>query len=174
MVEADAVLEVADHVFDLGVAAVIGVQRHGGSDPVGDERVVVPGREQLALGGQVADPAHDQPVALVGGLGDLGHARVGVADRRPPFLADALDRLADRLGLAHGDRVAHAVAAQPLAGGGCPESRVHPDGELAAGAGAADPADQLIDEPGHAAGGVGPPGSQPGVQHLAAAGPGCQ
>ena len=66
------------------------------------------------------------------------------------------------------------MVAQPLAGGGRPESRVHPDGELAAGAGAADPADQLVDEPGHAAGGVGPPGPQPGVQHLAAAGPGCQ
>ena len=81
---------VGDDLFDDGVVAVLafGLERLGGV--VGEERVVAPDREQLALFahdsgfGQVADAAHDQPGrdALgflaageggVGGyLGDLG------------------------------------------------------------------------------------------------------
>ena len=54
------------------MAAVVGIQLDSGADAVGDERVVTPGREQLGLVAAVADPAHDQPVAAVAGLGDLG------------------------------------------------------------------------------------------------------
>jgi len=51
-----------------------------------DERVVAPGREQLALSAAVAgDPAHGQALAPVEALGDVGVA-VGVVDAlpRPP------------------------------------------------------------------------------------------
>ena len=41
-----------------------------------------------------------------------------------------------------------------------------------AGAGAAHPGGQLVDEPGGAAGGVGPPGPLAGVPHLTAVGTG--
>jgi hypothetical protein len=44
--------------------------RHGGADGVGDERVV-PGRGQLGLLAEVANPAHDAPVAAGAGPGDL-------------------------------------------------------------------------------------------------------
>jgi hypothetical protein len=54
-----AVLEVADSQLDHGVAAVVLVQLHGGARPVGHERVVVPDREQPALGLEVAHAGHD-------------------------------------------------------------------------------------------------------------------
>jgi hypothetical protein len=65
-------LEVADRQLAHGVAAVVGVQPGGGANPVGDERVVAPGWEQLLLVAGVSDPPDDQPVAPVAGLGDLG------------------------------------------------------------------------------------------------------
>jgi hypothetical protein len=43
-------------------------------------------------------------------------------------------------------------------------------GQLTAGAGAADPGGQLLDEAGRSAGGVGPPGALAGVQDLAGVG----
>jgi hypothetical protein len=52
--------EVTDDVFDLGVAAVIGLKLEGGAVAVGDERVVVivaEQRELAARGG--AHAAHD-------------------------------------------------------------------------------------------------------------------
>jgi hypothetical protein len=64
--QAGAGLEVADGQLAYSVAAVVGVQPSGGAGPVGDEGVVAPGGEQLLLVVQVADPADDQPVALVG------------------------------------------------------------------------------------------------------------
>jgi hypothetical protein len=66
-----ACLEVADGQLADGVAAVVGIRPGGGADTVGDERVIAPGREQLLLVVQVADAADDQPVASIGGLGDL-------------------------------------------------------------------------------------------------------
>ena len=97
MVEADAVLEVADGVLDLGVAAVVGLQLQGAAVAVGDERVlvVVAKQGELRAGGgphpaddQACDPAPaaKRPVA---GLGDVGAAVQPVADRRPGVLGDA-------------------------------------------------------------------------------------
>ena len=100
MAQADAGFEVADTQLDDGVAAVILVQPDRGADSVGDEGVVAPVGEQLGLGADQAGAAHDQPVAFVAGLGDLGDAAVGVDDRGPGVLWDLRDRGADRLGLA--------------------------------------------------------------------------
>jgi hypothetical protein len=93
------------------VAAVIGVQPHGGADPVGDKRVVAPVGEQLGLGADQAGAAHDQPVTPIAGLGDLRQATVGVDDVGPRGLVDSGDRLPDRRGLADGDGVVELVAA---------------------------------------------------------------
>jgi len=49
MVQADAVLEVADGVLHFGVAAVVGLQLQGAAVAVGDERVVVVVAEQGEL-----------------------------------------------------------------------------------------------------------------------------
>jgi hypothetical protein len=86
MPQADAGFEVADAQLDDGVAAMVGVQPDRGADPVGDEGVVAPGGEQLGLGADQAGAAHDQPVALIAGLGDLRQATVGVEDVDPGVL----------------------------------------------------------------------------------------
>ena len=111
--QARARLEVADGQLADGVAAMVGVQPGHGAGPVGDEGVVAPGGEQLGLLTLVADATHDQPVALVAGLGDLGGLVGLVGDRDPGRLGNGGDGGADRLGLADRDRVAHPVAAQP-------------------------------------------------------------
>ena len=83
--------EVPDGQFDDGVGAVVAVECPGGAGEVGDERVVAPGGEQLALGAVVvADPAHDQPPSPVDALGDVGLA-VGVVDALPRPLGDGVD-----------------------------------------------------------------------------------
>jgi hypothetical protein len=87
------------------------VQPDRRADSVGDKGVVAPAGEQLGLGADQAGAAHDQPVALVAGLGDLGDATVGVDDVDPCLLVDGGDRGADRRGLADGDGVADLVAA---------------------------------------------------------------
>jgi hypothetical protein len=107
----DAGFEVADAQLDRGVAAVILVKLDRGADPVGDKGVVAPVREQLGLGADQAGAAHDQPVALIAGLGDLRQATVGVDDVGPGGLVDGGDRLPDRRGLADGDGVVELVAA---------------------------------------------------------------
>ena len=66
------------------------------------------------------------------------------------------------------------MAAASPGGLGRPEAGVGAHGQLTAGAGAADPGGQLVDEAGGAAGGVGPPGPLAGVQHLAGLGAGGQ
>ena len=50
MVQPDAVLEVANGVLDLGVAAVVSLQFQGLSVPVGDEAVIAVGGEESQLG----------------------------------------------------------------------------------------------------------------------------
>ena len=50
MVQTHAVLEVADGVFDLGVAAVVGLQVQSVALTVGDEGVIAVGGEQGQLG----------------------------------------------------------------------------------------------------------------------------
>jgi hypothetical protein len=90
-------LGVADGQVADGVAAVVGVQEGGGAGPIGDERVVAPGGEQLGLLALVADATHDQSVALVAGLGDLGDPVRLVGDRAPGRFWNGGDRGADRL-----------------------------------------------------------------------------
>jgi hypothetical protein len=86
MPQADPFFEVADAQLDDWVAAVILVQPHRGADRVGDKGVVAPVGEQLGLGADQAGAAHDEPVALVAGLGDLCDATVGVDDVDPGVL----------------------------------------------------------------------------------------
>ena len=50
MVEPHAVLQVADGVLDLGVAAVVGLQFQGLPVPVGDEGVIAVVGEERQLG----------------------------------------------------------------------------------------------------------------------------
>jgi hypothetical protein len=172
--QARARLEVTDGQLADGVAAMVGVQLEHRPDAVGDKGVIPPGGKQLGLVFLVVDPPHDQPVAPVGGLGDLGDPIGLVGDLDPGRLTDGGDRGAHGLGLADRDRVAHPMASEPLDELGRPESRVHPQGQLAAGAGAAQAGDEFVDESEDAAGGVGRALAQPGVQHLAAAGAGSQ
>jgi hypothetical protein len=95
--QADAGLEVADAQLHCGVAAVILVQPCRGADSVGDEGVVAPIGEPLGLFTNQAGAAHDQPVALVAGLGDLGQAAVGVDDLDPGVFS--MNAIACRIGL---------------------------------------------------------------------------
>jgi hypothetical protein len=91
MLKAQAVLEVADRGFDLGVAAVVGLQLQGGAVAVGDEPVVVEDHVQRQLRARGwAHPAHDQPhrrsalaERAVAGLGHIRPALQPVADRHP-------------------------------------------------------------------------------------------
>ena len=46
MIESHAVLEVSDGIFDLGVAAMVGLQFQGIPVPVGDEAVIAVGGEE--------------------------------------------------------------------------------------------------------------------------------
>ena len=84
------------------------------------------------------------------------------------------DRGADRLGLAHGDRVAHAVAAQPLIELGRPESRVHPHGRARRWRRRGGPGRRARRRTARRRGRCWPALAQPGVQHLAAVGAGGQ
>ena len=62
VVEPDAVLQVADGVLDLGVAAMVGLQFQGISIPVGDEGVIAVVGEQRQLGaGRGPYPPDDEP-----------------------------------------------------------------------------------------------------------------
>ncbi len=128
-----AVDEVGDHLLDDGVVAVVGLGGEHRQRAVGEDRVVAPRGEQLALGGwgEAADPAHDQPgghpmlvVAGERGVADLGDFGVGdpallvlvedrvrVADGGPGVLGDRRDRLGDLAVHPGGDREPHAVAA---------------------------------------------------------------
>ena len=49
MVQSHAVLQVADGVLDLGVAAMVGLQIQGVALPVGDESVIAVGGKQRQL-----------------------------------------------------------------------------------------------------------------------------
>jgi hypothetical protein len=92
---------------------MVGVQLDHRLDAVGDEGVIAPGGKQLGLVALVADPTDDQPVARVGGLGDLGDPVGLVRDVDPGLLGDGGDGGTHGLGLAHRDRVAGLVSAQP-------------------------------------------------------------
>ena len=62
MVQPHAVLELADGVLDLGVAAMIGLQLQGIALSVGDESVIAVVGEQRQLGaGGGFHPPHNEP-----------------------------------------------------------------------------------------------------------------
>ena len=104
MVEPHAVLEVADGVLDLGVAAMVGFQRQGVSRPVGDEGVIaVIGKEGQLRAGSGFDPPDDEPhrrgvgLTAEGGVFRLGHvggALHPVGYGRPVRLRDGLNQVA--------------------------------------------------------------------------------
>ena len=107
VVEPDAVLQVADGVLDLGVAAVVGLESQGVALPSGDEGVIAVVGEQRQLGaGRGLHPADDEPHRRGVGLGverrigGLSHVVVPVhpiGDGRPVFLGYGLDELAQAL-----------------------------------------------------------------------------
>ena len=89
MVEAHPVLEVADRVLDLGVAAVVGLEREGLAVAVGDEGVLVVQRQERELAASLNEVAEqkrrlaeretkitEQTAALDASV-SAGHAAVG-------------------------------------------------------------------------------------------------
>ena len=103
MVEPNAVLEIADGILDLGVAAMVGLRFQGVALSIGDEGVIAVGGEQGELGaGRGLHPADDEArrhrVGLVlernvRGLGHVGAAVHPVRDRLPVRLGMASMRL---------------------------------------------------------------------------------
>src|SRR5690606_24651243 len=82
--------EIPDRQLDHGMRAVLAIECPRRAGEVGDERVVAPGGEQLALGAVVvANSAHDQAPTAVDALGDVRFA-VGVVDALPRALGDGV------------------------------------------------------------------------------------
>ncbi len=79
MVQPDTVLQVADGILDLGVAAMVGLQFQGLPVPVGDEAVIAVVGEEGQLGtGRGLHPPDDEPHRRGAGLtleGDIGGLR---------------------------------------------------------------------------------------------------
>ncbi len=76
MVESDAVFEVADGVFDLGVVAMVGFEFGGVAVAVGDEGVeVVDGEQGELAAGFGTDAADDEPEGVAGLPGMLVNGR---------------------------------------------------------------------------------------------------
>ncbi len=151
VVEPDPVLEVADHVFDHGVAAVVGFELDGGTVPVGDEGVMVVGGEQgeLAARGGLDSP-HDEAHlrVLVGegppcGLGHVGAVADPVRDRRPVLVGDGDDHLVEALVHLDGDGVAHACVGARVGHLVVVEPRVGPQHHRPASSGAPHPVKHL-------------------------------
>ena len=155
---------------------------------VGEDGVVAPGGEQLALarrgaGVLVADAADDEPGGdvqglllrgerRVGGLGDLGVGDpaaelvvpdgLRVLDGGPGVLGDGGDRGPDRGGDRGGDGEPGAVAADRGDHRGGVVGGVHPDDDGPGGAAGAGGPDGLGGEAGRAAGRGRVPAAQPG------------
>ena len=185
MVEPDAVLQVANGVLDLGVAAMVGLQRQGISIPVGDESVIAVVGEQRQLGtGRGLDPAYDEPhgcgvgLALEGyirGLRHVGGALHPIGDGRPVPLGYGLDDVAQTGVLSGGDGAADVlIAADGIAADGDDgvgvEAAVGPHRELTRGTGVAHPAHRLPQEVVGAPSGDGAALAQPCHQHVAGSG----
>ena len=143
MVQSHAVLEVADGVFDLCVAAMVGLQLEGVALAVRDEGVIAVVGEESQLGtGSGPDPADDEPHRLgvglalegrVSGLGHVGGCVHPVAYGRPFRLGYGLYEIAQALVLAHGDGEADIVVAADGDDVVCVEAAVGPHGELTRG-----------------------------------------
>ena len=180
MVQADAVLEVSDGVFDLGVAAMVGLQIQGVPVPVGDEAVIAVGGEEGQLGpGRGLHPPDDEPhrrgIGLasegsVSGLGHIGGALHPVGDGRPVLLGYRLNEIAQAGTLADGDGEADLCLAADRYHAMSVEAAVGPHRELSRGPGVAHPPHRLPQKVGGAPGGVGAALAQTGHQHVAGAG----
>ena len=108
------VFEIADAQLDDGVLAVFGLDELERVGAVGEERVELPGRQQLALGGRACGRGGRSAVACQRRLGDLRLAgRRVVVQGLPGAFGDLLDRGADRGLQAHPDRVAPARPLEP-------------------------------------------------------------
>src|SRR3954468_12231652 len=127
----------------------------------------VPVGPQLGLRTDQARAPDDQPSLVVGCLGDLRLAVVGVVDALPGVLVDLLDGGADGLGHPHRDRVLPAGLLQALEHPRVPDSRVGPEQLGAGGARALDASDELVDEALDALLGVRRSLPEADVQHLA-------
>ena len=185
MVEPDAVLEVANGVLDLGVAAIVGLKVQGISVPVGDESVIAVVGEERQLGaGRGFHPPDDEPhrcgvgLTLKGGVAGLGHVGGGlhpIGDGRPVPLGYGLDLAVQALVLADGDGAADVlIAADGIAADGDDGvgvvAAVGPHRELTRGTGVAHPAHRLPPEVAGAPSGVGAALAQPCHQHVAGSG----
>ena len=180
MVQADAVLQVANGILDLGVATMVGLQLQGFPVPVGDEAVIAVGGEEGQLGtGCGLHPPDDEPhrggVGLIlkrdaGGFRHIGGAVHPVGDGRPIRLGYRLDEMVQAFVLADGDGVADIHLAADGDDGVGIEAAVGPHRELAPGAGVAHSSHRLTQEVGGTAGGVDPALAQPGHQHVAGSG----
>ena len=83
LTQPDAVLEVANRIFDLGVAAMISLQFEGLPLPAGDEAMTAVGGEEGQLGtGRWLHPPDDEPyrcgvgLTLEGGAEGVSEVRV--------------------------------------------------------------------------------------------------
>ena len=180
MIQPYAILEVADGILGLGVAAAVGLQFQRLPIPVGDEPVIAVGGEEGQLGtGRGLHPPDDEPhrcgvrLGLEGGVGGLGHigsAVHPVGNRRPARLGNRLDEIVQALVLADGDGEADIHPAADGDHGVGIEAAVGPHRELSLGPGMAHPPHRLPQEVGGAPGGIGPALAQPGHQHVAGAG----
>ena len=84
VIEPDAVLQVADGILDLGVAAMVGLQCQGCPVPVGDAAVIAVVDEQRQLGaGRGLDPAYDEPHGCGVGLLSKGTYVVSATSAAP-------------------------------------------------------------------------------------------
>ena len=139
MVEPHAVLQVADGVLDLGVAAMVGLQIQRVALAVGDEGVIAVVGKQSKLGaGRGLDPAYDEPhrhgVGLilkgrVFRLGHVGGAFYPVWNGRPLRLGNGLDDVPHALVLTDGDGEAGTLIAAGGHNGVGVEAAVGPHGE---------------------------------------------
>ena len=168
---------VADDELDLGVLAVFGIDMVHRLGAVGDERVMAPVGEQLALGflGVEVHATDDQPVIAERRLGQLADTAVGVVGHGlPVLLGDLGDPAGDVALHRDADRVVAALLAQASGDLLVPEPRVRAQQDHPGCARAPDAGEQLVDEAQRAALGVGLPLALADVQDLAGAGTGGQ
>ena len=135
MIESDAILEVANGILDLGVAAMIGLQFQGLPVPVGDEGVIAVSGEEGQLGtGRGLHPPDDEPhrrgvgFTLEGDIGGLRHIGGTVHPAgygRPGIFGNRLEEIVPTLVLADGDGEAdihlaadgdHSMGVEPAVG----------------------------------------------------------
>ena len=179
MVEPHAVLQVADGILDLGVAAMVSLEIQGVAVPVGDAAVIAVAGKQGKLGaGRGLDPPDDEPNRCGAGLaterdirgfGHVGGALHPVRNGRPFRLGYGLDDVAQLGVLADGDGEAdiqlsadgdHGVGVEPAVG---------PHGEWSGGSGVAYPPHGLAQEVSRAPRRVGATFAQACHQHVPSA-----